>query len=241
MRKSSILQQSASKKFKSPFVKSAFHSPLTNKEPSRSCDAKTSVDSGSGAQKRSISDIMKLVSESPTGQDAAKRVRVEATTSESLYHAHSPACEHQVVKSSEVQLTPPPDIKEAGVSSSGAAEASKSARYFSVVWCKKSTKKHKKWEGDAVLIIKGRSATLKSLEGKELASTFGYKVKEVEAIEEGSLFSIGGKECEIQGVITTEEYLSGRCFSDGFVPSAPQDDSSPSSSAPPLSKNEICC
>ncbi|KAH8039272.1 hypothetical protein HPB51_005518 [Rhipicephalus microplus] len=48
----------------------------------------------------------------------------------------------------------------------------------------------------AVLIIKGRSATLRSLEGKELSSAFGYKVKEVDAIEEGSIFSIGGKECE---------------------------------------------
>ncbi|KAL1440382.1 hypothetical protein MTO96_009426 [Rhipicephalus appendiculatus] len=86
-------------------------------------------------------------------------------------------------------------------------------------------KKHKKWEGDAVLIIKGRSATLRSLEGKELSSAFGYKVKEVDAIEEGSIFSIGGKECEIQASISTEEYLSGRCFSDGFVPAATQEDS----------------
>ncbi|XP_077532436.1 DNA repair and recombination protein RAD54B-like isoform X2 [Haemaphysalis longicornis] len=175
---------------------------------------------------------MKLISKNPTGEDTAKRVRVEATTSESLHPDLSPGCESQE-KSSEVQLTPPQGIKGAALSSSGPAAVNKDARYFSVVWCKKSTKKHKKWEGDAVLIIKGRSATLKSLEGKELASAFGYKVKEVEAIEEGSLFGVGGKECEIQGVITTEEYFSGRCFSDGFVPSTPQDDSS-SSSAPAL-------
>lgn len=36
-----------------------------------------------------------------------------------------------------------------------------SCRYYSVVWCKLSRKKHKNWEGDAVLIVKGRSVTLK--------------------------------------------------------------------------------
>lgn len=41
-------------------------------------------------------------------------------------------------------------------------------KYFSVVWCKASKKKHKKWEGDAVLIVKGKSFTLKDLEGKDI-------------------------------------------------------------------------
>lgn len=41
-------------------------------------------------------------------------------------------------------------------------------RYFTVVWCKASKKKHKKWEGDAVLIVNGKSLTLKDLEGKDI-------------------------------------------------------------------------
>lgn len=41
-------------------------------------------------------------------------------------------------------------------------------KYFSVLWCKASKKKHKKWEGDAVLIVKGKSFTLKDLEGKDI-------------------------------------------------------------------------
>lgn len=41
-------------------------------------------------------------------------------------------------------------------------------KYFSVVWCKASKKKHKKWEGDAVLIVKGKSFTLKNLKGKDI-------------------------------------------------------------------------
>ncbi|XP_028624664.1 DNA repair and recombination protein RAD54B [Grammomys surdaster] len=47
-------------------------------------------------------------------------------------------------------------------------EASSLHKYFSVVWCKASKKKHKKWEGDAILIVKGRSFTLKDLEGKDI-------------------------------------------------------------------------
>jgi hypothetical protein len=41
-------------------------------------------------------------------------------------------------------------------------------KYFSVVWCKASKKKHKKWEGDAILVVKGMSFTLKDLEGKDI-------------------------------------------------------------------------
>lgn len=41
-------------------------------------------------------------------------------------------------------------------------------RYFSVMWCKASKKKHKRWEGDAVLVTRGRTATLKDMEGKNI-------------------------------------------------------------------------
>lgn len=41
-------------------------------------------------------------------------------------------------------------------------------KYFNVIWRKTSKKKHKKWEGDAVLIVKGKSFTLKDLEGKDI-------------------------------------------------------------------------
>lgn len=41
-------------------------------------------------------------------------------------------------------------------------------KYFSVMWCKASKKKHKKWEGDAILITKGKSVILKDMEGKDI-------------------------------------------------------------------------
>lgn len=89
---------------------------------------------------------------------------------------------------------------------------SRSISYYSVVWCKRSMKKHKKWEGDAVLIIEGRSAILKDMEGKEIGRGIGYKEKEVNNLEEGGTFYIGGKECEIQNEVSSADYLSGKCF-----------------------------
>nr|XP_037284031.1 DNA repair and recombination protein RAD54B-like [Rhipicephalus microplus] len=232
MRKSSILQQSANKKFNSPFLKPrSTASPAIEKVQQDIHIAATGSDNV--VRKRSISDIMNLVNQPQPPQDAVKKVCIEHSRSvipsPSFGSPHDESCH----KSPSAPPTPPKSIGTQ-LPLSDASGASTNARYYSVVWCKKSMKKHKKWEGDAVLIIKGRSATLRSLEGKELSSAFGYKVKEVDAIEEGSIFSIGGKECEIQASISTEDYLSGRCFSDGFVPAATQEDSKQSSSAPTL-------
>lgn len=47
-------------------------------------------------------------------------------------------------------------------------DSSNLTKYFTVVWCKASKKKHKKWEGDAVLIAKGKSVTLKDMDGKDI-------------------------------------------------------------------------
>ncbi|XP_066434739.1 DNA repair and recombination protein RAD54B-like isoform X2 [Eleutherodactylus coqui] len=91
-------------------------------------------------------------------------------------------------------------------------EPSHPAKYFSVVWCKASKKKHKKWEGDAVLIAKGRSVTLKDMEGKDIGKGSGYKLKDLEGLEEGHTLMIGGKEIEVMGTVSAEDYTSGRCF-----------------------------
>lgn len=52
--------------------------------------------------------------------------------------------------------------------SSDSGSSQDGVRYLSVVWCKASKKKHKRWEGDAVLITRGRTATLKDMEGKDI-------------------------------------------------------------------------
>lgn len=58
--------------------------------------------------------------------------------------------------------------KDITVSKEQEVEPDSMVKYFSVVWCKASKKKHKKWEGDAVLIVKGKSLTLKDLGGKDI-------------------------------------------------------------------------
>ncbi|RVE62649.1 hypothetical protein OJAV_G00159220 [Oryzias javanicus] len=85
-------------------------------------------------------------------------------------------------------------------------------RYFSVVWCKASKKKHKRWEGDAVLITRGRTVTLKDMEGKEIGKGSGYKVSELASLSEGETLMIGSKQVEVMGIVSSEDYAKGRCF-----------------------------
>ncbi|XP_020793164.2 LOW QUALITY PROTEIN: DNA repair and recombination protein RAD54B [Boleophthalmus pectinirostris] len=87
-------------------------------------------------------------------------------------------------------------------------------RYFSVMWCKASKKKHKRWEGDAVLVTRGRTATLKDMEGKDIGKGSGYKVSELATLCEGQTLMIGGKEVEVMGVISAKNFARGRCFQD---------------------------
>ncbi|XP_066034754.1 DNA repair and recombination protein RAD54B isoform X2 [Chamaea fasciata] len=89
-------------------------------------------------------------------------------------------------------------------------------KYFSVVWCKASKKKHKKWEGDAILITKGKSVILKDMEGKDIGRGTGYKAKELDSLDEGQTLMVGGKEIEVMGVISADAFSSGRCFQAGI-------------------------
>uniref|UniRef100_A0A3Q1F8H1 RAD54 homolog B n=1 Tax=Acanthochromis polyacanthus TaxID=80966 RepID=A0A3Q1F8H1_9TELE len=85
-------------------------------------------------------------------------------------------------------------------------------RYLSVVWCKASKKKHKRWEGDAVLVTRGRTVTLKDMEGKDIGKGSGYKVSQLASLSEGETLMIGGKEVEVMGIISAEDFAKGRCF-----------------------------
>ncbi|XP_067094037.1 DNA repair and recombination protein RAD54B [Osmerus mordax] len=82
------------------------------------------------------------------------------------------------------------------------------------MWCKASKKKHKRWECDAVLVTRGRSATLKDMEGKDIGKGSGYKVSELVSLCEGESLMVGGKEVEIMGLISDEDFARGRCFHD---------------------------
>ncbi|XP_056017684.1 DNA repair and recombination protein RAD54B-like [Ostrea edulis] len=87
------------------------------------------------------------------------------------------------------------------------------SRHFAVMWCKLSKKKHKKWEGDAILVTQGRNATLYDTEGKIIGKGTGYKCAELEALKEDESLTIGAKEIQVMSLMTEEHFTSGKCFS----------------------------
>ncbi|XP_023994564.1 DNA repair and recombination protein RAD54B-like, partial [Salvelinus sp. IW2-2015] len=99
------------------------------------------------------------------------------------------------------------------------------------MWCKASGRKHKRWQGDAVLVTQGRTATLKDMEGKDIGKGSGYKVSELASLGEGETLMIGAKQVEVMGLISELDYNKGRCFLDVHV-----EKEEPKISAPPPSR-----
>ncbi|XP_047582485.1 DNA repair and recombination protein RAD54B isoform X3 [Lutra lutra] len=154
----------------------------------------------------------------------SSNLSTERSTRE-INHGHNNSGKHYSEASVMAMLDPPHTVhsapKEITVFKRQEEEKPDSlVKYFSVVWCKASKKKHKKWEGDAVLIVKGKSFTLKDLEGKDIGRGVAYKFKELEKIEEGHRLMIGGKEVEVMGLISPDDFSSGRCFQLGGGSSA---------------------
>nr|XP_057940628.1 DNA repair and recombination protein RAD54B isoform X2 [Doryrhamphus excisus] len=119
----------------------------------------------------------------------------------------------ELVTSTSIRGTAPPQRSAGANGVPDATDCSRDAvRYFSVMWCKASKKKHKRWEGDAVLVTKGRTATLKDMEGKNIGQGSGYKVSVLASLCEGDSLMIGAKEVEVMGVISAENFATGRCF-----------------------------
>nr|XP_006815167.1 PREDICTED: DNA repair and recombination protein RAD54B [Saccoglossus kowalevskii] len=87
------------------------------------------------------------------------------------------------------------------------------SKYYNVMWGKRSNKKHKKWEGDAILITKERSVKLLDMEGKEIGRSAGYKLSDLEDLKEGQTLNVGGKEIEVMNSISEEDWSTGQCFS----------------------------
>ncbi|XP_031431560.1 DNA repair and recombination protein RAD54B [Clupea harengus] len=126
------------------------------------------------------------------------------TSSEGEENTHTHVTDEESVENT---LPPQPQARQSQPISTSPTE-----RYFSVMWCKASNRKHKRWEGDAVLVARGRSVVLKDMEGKDISRGSGYKVLELESLAEGETLKVSGKEIEVMGVISVEDYATGRCF-----------------------------
>ena len=72
---------------------------------------------------------------------------------------------------------------------------------------KYTNKKHKIWDGDGVLHVSGGYAYLQDVSGREMGRTACN-----EPLLPGSPLSMGGKEVEVDSVISKEDFLSGRPF-----------------------------
>jgi DNA repair and recombination protein RAD54B len=87
-----------------------------------------------------------------------------------------------------------------------------------------TAKKHKTWDGDGVLSVYGGYARLQDVSGREMGRSV-YK----DPLLPGSTLGIGGKDVEVDSVISKEDFLSGRPF---LKTSAKRTSSNGSSSSP---------
>jgi len=80
-----------------------------------------------------------------------------------------------------------------------------------------TTKKNKTWDGDGVLSVSNGYARLQDVSGKDLGRT-ACRVP----LLEGSAMSIGGKEIEVESMVSKSDYMAGRPFLGTSAKSAPQ-------------------
>ncbi|KAI9838109.1 MAG: hypothetical protein M1819_006265 [Sarea resinae] len=79
--------------------------------------------------------------------------------------------------------------------------------YYAVLWRKPTAKKHKTWDGDGILSIRGGFAHLHDVSGRDMG-----RVNFDSPLLPGSTLSVSGKEVEVDSVITKRDYLAGRPF-----------------------------
>ncbi|KAH7920920.1 hypothetical protein BV22DRAFT_1020349 [Leucogyrophana mollusca] len=84
--------------------------------------------------------------------------------------------------------------------------------YWMIQWRAPQYKKHKTWDGDAVLVLSGARGTLYDLEGKLMGAGSLNGQKAVE----GGEYHFGGKEIGIDHSISRGDYLTGKCFGRGL-------------------------
>ncbi|KAI0677546.1 SNF2 family N-terminal domain-containing protein [Trametes maxima] len=106
--------------------------------------------------------------------------------------------------------------------------------YWMVQWRNPQYKKHKTWDGDAVLVVSGNRCILYDSDNRQLASGKPHGVEGTHKFGEGSEFTVGNREVEIDHRLSREDFLSGRCFGRGGIP-----DSSSATSRPSAAKQFV--
>ncbi|KAN0065862.1 helicase [Thecaphora frezii] len=110
-------------------------------------------------------------------------------------------------------LRPPSAGREAQNYPTAASSDAADGPFYLCTWRKPQFKKHKTWDGDAVLIVKNdaKTCTLRCTEtGKDLCSRAAFNYGQLES---GDQLTIGGKEIEIDRQISRHEYQRGHAAS----------------------------
>ncbi|SLM41403.1 dsdna-dependent atpase [Lasallia pustulata] len=96
--------------------------------------------------------------------------------------------------------------------------------YYNVLWRKFTAKKHKTWDGDGVLSVTGGYAYLQDISGRDMGRSTCSS-----PLLPGSTLSVGGKDVEVDSILSKEEFLAGRPFlgtsmakSTPYVPEKPK-------------------
>ncbi|RDB25350.1 DNA repair and recombination protein RAD54B [Hypsizygus marmoreus] len=86
-------------------------------------------------------------------------------------------------------------------------DGNEESEYWMVLWRNHQTRKHKTWDGDAILEATRSKATLYDTEGKTLG------MGKVEwPLHEGKAFTFANKEIELERPVTKNEFTSGQAF-----------------------------
>ncbi|OAX85074.1 hypothetical protein ACJ72_00546 [Emergomyces africanus] len=108
---------------------------------------------------------------------------------------------------------PPMEVEVDGIGTSatdGGSRGGGMETYYNVLWRKPTAKKHKTWDGDGILIIRGGYASLQDISGRD----FG-RIMFNSPLLPGSTLSVGGKDVEVDSILPKKEYLSGRTYLGG--------------------------
>jgi DNA repair and recombination protein RAD54B len=101
-----------------------------------------------------------------------------------------------------IRNPPSPERSQKPDPSGGDAEG-----YYNVLWRKPSGKKHKTWDSDGILVVRGGFAILQDVSGSDLGRS-----KFSGPLLPGSNMAVGGKEIEVESMLDKKEYLAGRMF-----------------------------
>ncbi|KAH9830730.1 SNF2 family N-terminal domain-containing protein [Rhodofomes roseus] len=87
--------------------------------------------------------------------------------------------------------------------------------YWMVQWRAPQYKKHKTWDGDAVMQVMGNSCNLFDMEGKQFLSGPLHGIESANALATGVNLRVGNKELEVDHVVSRPDFMSGKCFTNG--------------------------